>query len=267
MTLDRFLPNQTPDEPIIVFVRPYFLAFLPWVALIFGLLIFGVIITIVAAASLPELATTGLGYNILVVAASSYFLTLIPFTTVSFLDFYYDIHIVTNRRVIDIDLHGLFNREINELALEEIQDVTSKTQGISSNLFNFGDVYIETASANLKFEFLHVRHPLEIAAIILDLAEQAKATILQEGHSQLVPRGKIKGIINDHLYSSTQELAAAGAVLADAAALQTSKAVKATAPSPLPPSAPPAIPSLTAPPSPPVRGRDDDLDITIDEPT
>src|SRR5688572_14794367 len=174
MEMRNFLPNYDPDESIYIFVRPYFLAMLPWFALELGLVLMGIIMITLTVINFPDLVSTGLGHNILVVISSAFFLTLIPFSTVVFLDYYYDLHIVTDHRIVDIDQHGLFNREINELALEDVQDVSSTNKGILRSVFDFGDVTVETAGATPKFEFLGVRHPREIAGIILDLSEQAK---------------------------------------------------------------------------------------------
>lgn len=213
MHLRKFVPNLKNDESVYVFARPYFLAFLPWISLGVVMLVVGVIMVIMAATLVPEIQETALANNIFVIMSSAFFLLILPFLTVAFIDFYYDIHIVTDRRLVDIDQHALFKREINELALEEVQDVTSTHEGILGNIFDYGLVSIETASAKQKFEFQHIRHPNQIAAIILDLADQAKMRI-ERGPGEIVaPRSEIKAVINDKIYSDLHELEALGAVV------------------------------------------------------
>ncbi|HEY1074439.1 MAG TPA: PH domain-containing protein [Patescibacteria group bacterium] len=213
MHLRKFVPNLKDDESVYVFARPYFLSFLPWITLGIAMLIVGVIMVIIAATTFPEIQQNALANNIFIIMSSAFFLLILPFLTVAFIDFYYDVHIVTDRRLIDIDQHALFKREINELALEEVQDVTSIHQGVLGNIFDYGLVSIETASSNQKFEFQYIRHPNEIAAIILDLADQAKMRI-ERGPGDIVsPRSEIKAVINDKIYSNLRELETMGAVV------------------------------------------------------
>lgn len=212
MNIRSIPPLDRTDESVFVFVRPYFLAFLPWFALGFFLILMGIIFSIFTFANFPNLVGSGIGYNVFVVMTSAYFLLLIPFLTVAFIDFYYDISIVTDRRLIDIDQNNLFSREINELALEEIQDVTTRNRGILSSVFDFGDVLIETAGPQERFEFDRVLHPREIASIILDLADQAKRSI-EGGQDHLIPRGDVKGVIRNEVFDTLKPLVAMGAIV------------------------------------------------------
>jgi hypothetical protein len=212
MDFRKIIPNLHSDESIYVFVRSYYVAFLPWIGLGIGMFVIGIVIIIIALTTFPEVQTNPIAYNILVIMGSAYFLLIIPFITVAFIDYYYDLHIVTDRRLIDVDQHSLFVREINELALEEVQDVTSRMVGVLGSIFDFGFVTIETSSATQKFEFDNVRHPREIAGIILDLADQAKQRIESGKSIPIVPSGKTKGNIDDVLYDLIEPLVELGAV-------------------------------------------------------
>jgi len=64
-------------------------------------------------------------------------------------DYYLDIWVVTDKRVIDVEQKGLFNREITTASLERIQNVTINVRGLFATLLGFGDVQIETAGAEL----------------------------------------------------------------------------------------------------------------------
>lgn len=258
MNIHNYLPNQEPGESIYIFIRPYFLSFLPTLGLGIGLVLAGLLMVILTSINFPELAAPSFDRNIFVVVATIYFLTLIPFFTVAFLTYYYDIQIVTDHRIIDIDQVSLFKREVNELDLEEVQDASSTTAGILSSYFDFGHVIIETAGSTPKFFFHNVLHPGEIASIILDLASQAKREPGKSVH-HFVPSGKIKGVINNKLYTSTEELAKTGAL-----APETEEEAGIT-----PTESPtPSKPQATDKPAPASKSANDqDLDIAIDEPT
>ena len=70
-----------------------------------------------------------------------------------------DIYRVTNDRLIDTERSpfGLSTRSI-ETTLDRGQDVSYVSQGILPNLFNFGDLIIETAGAG-RFTFHGIRDP------------------------------------------------------------------------------------------------------------
>lgn len=63
------------------------------------------------------------------------------------LDYYLDIWIVTNHRIIEVTQRGFFNHEVSEIHLSRIQDMMFKTKGIFSTFLDFGDIHIQTAGA------------------------------------------------------------------------------------------------------------------------
>lgn len=55
--------------------------------------------------------------------------------------------IISNKRVIDIDQKGLFNREENTLPFSNIEDINFKFNGFWGTVFNFGNVIIQSAGS------------------------------------------------------------------------------------------------------------------------
>jgi hypothetical protein len=90
---------------------------------------------------------------------------------VEFVDYYLDVWIVTNKRILNIEQLGLFHRTASELALSTVQDVTSEVKGILPTLFNFGTVYIQTAGETRRFIFKEVPDPEEIKEKIISVLE------------------------------------------------------------------------------------------------
>ncbi len=268
MNIRAVLPYRT-DESVYIFARPYFLAFLPWFAIGFLLLVIGIFFVFVGSSVFPEVNTDPFAHNIFVLITSAYFLLLVPFLTVAFIDFYYDIHIVTDQRVIDIDQNALFARDVSTLSLDQVQDATARNKGVLSNIFNFGDVVIQTSGAQQYFEFHNVLHPTEIATIVLDLADQAKARLERGEQARLMPRGSVKGVINGELVESTGEMVAMGAILPQVIeAVKNAEAPAASAPTPAQPVPAPAAAPAPAPEpvAQPAEAPTSDLDIVIDEP-
>lgn len=61
-------------------------------------------------------------------------------------DYFLDVWIVTDRRIINIDQIGFFNREITTTRMERVQDATTRQTGIIQTLLNYGAIGIQTAS-------------------------------------------------------------------------------------------------------------------------
>ncbi len=98
--------------------------------------------------------------------------------TVSFFfawtDYYFDVWYVTNKRVIDVEQKGVFNRDEATVVLQNIQDITIDTRGLIPTLLHFGDVRLQTAGESREFLLRSAANPdsirtrlqaLELAAV------------------------------------------------------------------------------------------------------
>lgn len=86
------------------------------------------------------------------------------------IDYYFDVWIVTTERVINIEQKGLFVREMSELNLGQVQDVTTEVRGIVPTILNYGDVHIQTAAETNRFIFRQVGDPYRIKDMIIRLS-------------------------------------------------------------------------------------------------
>ncbi|MEK7514307.1 MAG: PH domain-containing protein [Patescibacteria group bacterium] len=83
-------------------------------------------------------------------------------------DYYLDVWYVTDRRVIEIEQHGFFNRHVSSMPFDKIQDITIETKGIFATLLNFGDLKVETAGDKEgNFMLPHATRPHKAKEIIL----------------------------------------------------------------------------------------------------
>ena len=92
----------------------------------------------------------------------------------AFIDYYLDVWIVTNKRIIGIEQNGLFNREVYEQNIENIQEVSGNQKGYLQTFFNYGDVLIQTASDKPLASFEKVPFPFQISQKINKIMEQYK---------------------------------------------------------------------------------------------
>jgi len=100
----------------------------------------------------------------------SMFIWLVFF--VGYTNYFLDVWILTDRRLIDIEQIGLFSREISILRIEKIQDATIETHGLIAHFFDFGDVRLQTAGAQKEFIVTHVRNAAGVKNDILQAIDR-----------------------------------------------------------------------------------------------
>ena len=81
---------------------------------------------------------------------------------------YFNVFLITNQRVIDIDQRGFFSRKITETNYEKIQDVSSMVKGIFQTMFKYGKVDIQTAGAEAYIEIKKVYQPKVVQDLITE---------------------------------------------------------------------------------------------------
>lgn len=87
-------------------------------------------------------------------------------------DYYFDVWIITDRRVVNVEQKGLFSREVSEVELEKIQDITTEVNGVIPTFLNYGNVYIQTAAEKERFIFADVADPYHIKDSVMNLQKQ-----------------------------------------------------------------------------------------------
>lgn len=90
---------------------------------------------------------------------------------IEWLDYYLDILVITNKRIMNIKQMGLFHRVVSELELERIQDITSFVDGAVQTFFDFGNLEIQTASEENKIQPKAIPHPVKVRRKIMELCE------------------------------------------------------------------------------------------------
>lgn len=82
------------------------------------------------------------------------------------LNWYFNVGIITNKRVIDIDFYAVLYKEITNAQLGRIEDSTVKSGGYIESLFDYGSIFIQTAGTEANVEFIGVPHPSDAVQII-----------------------------------------------------------------------------------------------------
>ena len=91
-----------------------------------------------------------------------------------FLNWYFNVYIITNKRVVDMDFSHLLHRNISEAPLRNIEDVTYTVSGSLQTLFNFGSIKIQTAAEQRELEFEYISNPAKVQDILSDMVANIK---------------------------------------------------------------------------------------------
>ncbi len=84
-------------------------------------------------------------------------------------NYYLDVLLVTDRRIVDIEQKGFFHREISTVRLDNVQDITVNIGGILATLLDLGTIRIQTAAEAREFIIKDVPKPNEVKSVIYDL--------------------------------------------------------------------------------------------------
>ena len=106
------------------------------------------------------------------------------------IDVWFDTWIITNERIVNIEQKGLFAREISELSFSKVQDVTSEVDGILHSIFNYGEVFVQTAGEKEYFHFRSVPDPVGVKSLIMKLSESAHRDDIDEAVALLKDHGR-----------------------------------------------------------------------------
>lgn len=169
------LPGKLSGEKVVKVIRRDFFVLVKKV-LFFSLLILLPLFFfyVVSTSIFPNLLNGPISYPAFILGASAYYVFVWLLFFFSFLDYFLDVWVITDERIIDIQQKGFFSRVISEQRLYRIQDVTSEVHGFWATMFKFGDVHVQTAGAKQRFFFQEIPHPDETRDLIIKLSERSK---------------------------------------------------------------------------------------------
>jgi len=157
-----------PDEKIVLSVRRHWYVVVAESLILFGLAVLPFII--LPAIGYLNFKFSGSFSSLYIFLSSLWLLGLWLTFFIFWTNYYLDVWIITNQKIIDIEQHGLFRREISEYRLDHIQDVTVKIPDLLATFFKFGNVEVQTAGATSQtFVIRSAPHPEEVRDLIIKL--------------------------------------------------------------------------------------------------
>ncbi len=184
--------GQKPGEEILMVIHRHWFDILTQFLIILTMLLLLFSSLIITPLIFPAMIT---GANSMLLSFLQNLFLLITWMLffVIWIDYYFDVWIVTNERIVDIDQKGLFSREVSELELEKIQDVSVEVLGMLPTFLNYGNLYVQTAGEKERFIFMHVPNPYAIKDLVMNLqktyekkeAQDLGEVIRKEIHEEL----------------------------------------------------------------------------------
>lgn len=86
-----------------------------------------------------------------------------------FILWYYTVYIVTNQRIRQVTQKGFFGKDVIDLKLSKIQNISYNIPGFSGEIFKFGTIIIQTIVGDLVIQ--NVEHPDKIYNKLQDAME------------------------------------------------------------------------------------------------
>ncbi|MCA9379230.1 PH domain-containing protein [Candidatus Dojkabacteria bacterium] len=168
--------SQNKGEKVYILLRKHWLTNLGWITNAAFMSVVPIIIYFVVGLfnqDLIELVSPKLYLLVLV----SYYALILTMIIRSFIEWYFNVYLVTNERVIDFDVKvATTTTGSSELALENIEEVKEKSVGILQAIFNYGDVYIYSAAHKSEILFDDIPRPSFVQDKISDLSKLVKET-------------------------------------------------------------------------------------------
>ncbi len=165
--------GEDPGEQVLYVLRRSFVTNLGWILFAVLLIISPAFVnTLLFSLNLnyPELIGSNLAFNI----NALWYLFTFGFIFERFLNWFFNVYIITNKRIVDMDFYHLLYRRVSDAPLRNIEDISYDVQGAFEALFNIGDVIIQTAAELPQFEFQSVSNPAKMQDILSDLVKEAK---------------------------------------------------------------------------------------------
>lgn len=165
--------NQEAHEVVYLFIRRALVTNVPWATLT---ILFAFLPIFFLLFILPVLEQTGIVITppYLVVLALFYCLILFGYAFLNYVSWFYNIGIITNIRLVDIDLTDITNKNVAATEAVDVVDVEYNQKGFLEGFFDFGDIQIQTEGLKPNFEFLGVPKPGKVSDVISDLLREVR---------------------------------------------------------------------------------------------
>lgn len=164
--------TQEKEERVVLFLRQHLITLFGPTALVVFMAFAPLLLFPFLSRFLPLPIDIPVSY--VVVGTAFWYVVTFGLGLMSFLRWFFNIYIVTDKRIVDIDFLHLLYKEFSEARLERIQDISFKSGGLLAAFFDYGDANVQTAGEMPNIEFVAVPRPAKVVETISELLEKQK---------------------------------------------------------------------------------------------
>lgn len=162
--------GQDPDEKILLLLRAHPITNISWIVI--AVFVFAVPFIVQKAAPLFSFSLALVPQSFILILLIINYLLVLAVTFEGFLSWYFNVYIVTDKNIVDVDFHSILFKNIDVAPLRNIEDTSSSMGGLLNSIFHYGNVTIQTAGATKNIDFQSVSRPHQVADFILDEAHK-----------------------------------------------------------------------------------------------
>ena len=164
--------TQDKKEQILMLLRRHLITNVPWILIVLIGLIVPVLVSLLPFWEI-------LPGRFQLVGVVVWYLLVVGYVFERFLTWYFNVFIVTDERIIDIDFYSLIYKEFSVAKIDQIQDVTFTQGGVVRALFNFGTIFIQTAAEKREFDLKDVPQPRKVTKFIHEMMTEEELEKLE----------------------------------------------------------------------------------------
>jgi len=91
--------------------------------------------------------------------------------SILFTNYYLDILIITNKRIIDVEQLGLFARDVAIAPMENIEDIKIEVIGFIPTMLGYGTLHVQTAASNREITIEGIVRPYKVKEAIVAMQD------------------------------------------------------------------------------------------------
>jgi len=156
--------NQKNGEEVLLSLRAHPITLIPT---LFNGIVISILIFLSRFILTPFLNPAQLTYTVIFFYFATFF-----YVWFQVVNWYFNIGIITTMQIVDVDFNALTYRNVTRTELNHIEDISVKVSGFIPSIFDFGNIFIQTAGTEINTEFFQVPHPALAAHIIEDILKE-----------------------------------------------------------------------------------------------
>lgn len=157
------------DEKILLFLRRHIITNFLWVATTIILLLIPLFFVFLNFSNINLVSSVNLPLRFTFFFAVFYYLIVLTFALVNFISWYFNVSIITDKRIFDVDFSELVYKNVSATKFDLLQDASYAQTGFLRTLFNYGDVLLQTAGKKEEFNIQRVPHPDKVVHLVENL--------------------------------------------------------------------------------------------------